>query len=228
MNGNAFAEAFRYLNDPLSWTGTRGVLALLGDHLWMTFLAVVLAAVVALPLGLWLGRSGRGGSVVVATANLTRAVPTLALLYIFTAGLGLGQAPTIFAVAIFGVPPILSNTWTGLREIDPAARDAGIGMGMSRARLLREVELPLAMPLIGAGLRTAAVQIVATISLASLVGGGGLGLIVSNGIFTQRWGQAFAGALLVVVLALGLEAVLAGLQRLLTPKVVRTVAPGAR
>lgn len=223
MNGgSALGDAFVYLNDPISWTEPGGILDLLRDHLWMTFVAVLLASAVALPLGLWFGHAGRGGQVVVATANLTRALPTLALLYILTAGLGLGQWPTILAVAVFAVPPILSNTWTGLREVDPAARDAGTGMGMSPARLLRDVELPLALPLIAAGVRTAVVQVVATVSLASLVGGGGLGLIISNGIFTQRYGQALAGALIVVVVALGLEGLLALLQRMLTPAAMRS------
>lgn len=218
---DVFGDAVRFLNDPLSWTGRGGILGLLGDHLWMTLVAVALGAAVALPLGLWLGHSGSRGTVVVAVANLTRAVPTLALLMILTAAIGLGQAPTILAVAIFAVPPILSNTYTGLREVDPAARDAGRGMGMSGSRLLLQVELPLALPLIGAGIRTAVVQVVATISLAALVGGGGLGLVISNGIFTQRFGQALAGALLVVVLCLGIEALLALGQRALTPLPMR-------
>lgn len=209
--------AFRYLNDPLSWTRPGGILDLLADHLWMTFLATALAAAVGLPLGVGLARTARGGAVVVSAANVSRALPTLALLYIFTAGLGLGQLPTILAVAVFAVPPVLGNAYVGVREVDPAARDAGRGMGMSRRQLLTSVELPLAVPLLAAGIRTAAVQVVATVSLASLVGGGGLGLIISNGIFTQRFGQALAGAALVVALALGLEGLLAGLQQLLTP-----------
>lgn len=219
--GSALGDAVRYLNDPLSWTRRGGILDLLADHLWMTLVAVALAAVVALPLGVLLARLRRGSAVVVTAANLTRALPTLALLYILTAAIGFGQRPTILAVAIFAVPPILSNTFTGLQEVDPAARDAGRGMGMSRRRLLTSVELPLALPLIGAGLRTAVVQVIATVSLASLVGGGGLGLIISNGIFTQRFGQAMAGALLVVVLALGVEALLAVGQRVLTPAPMR-------
>ena len=218
---SVLGDAFRYLNDPLSWTRRGGILDLLGDHLWMTLVAVLIGAAVALPLGLWLGHTGRRGTVVVGIANLTRALPTLALLYLFTAGLGLGQLPTILAVAIFAVPPILSNTYTGLREVDPDARDAGLGMGMSPARLLRSVELPLALPVIAAGVRTAVVQVVATVSLASLVGGGGLGLIISNGIFTQRFGQALAGALIVVAVCLGIEGALALLQRLLTPAPLR-------
>lgn len=208
---------FRYLNDPLSWTRPGGILDLLADHLEMTFLATALAAVVALPLGVGLAGTARGGAVVVSAANVSRALPTLALLYVFTAGLGLGQLPTILAVAVFAVPPMLANAYVGVREVDPAVRDAGLGMGMSRRQLLTSVELPLALPLLAAGVRTAAVQVVATVSLASLVGGGGLGLIISNGIFTQRFGQALAGAALVVALCLGLEALLAGLQRVLTP-----------
>lgn len=223
MNG-VLGDALRYLNDPLSWTGPTGILALLADHLWMTFVAVVLAAVVALPLGLWLGHTGRRGTLVVAVANLTRAIPTLALLFVFTAGLGLGQLPTILAVAIFAVPPILSNSYTGVQDVSPAAREAGAGMGMSPGRLLTAVELPLAMPLIAAGLRTAVVQVVATVTLASLVGGGGLGLIIANGIATQRYGQALAGALLVVVVCLGLEGLLALVQRMLTPVPLRAVS----
>ncbi|MHB1065469.1 MAG: ABC transporter permease [Georgenia sp.] len=224
---DVLSDAVRFLNDPLSWTERNGILDLLGDHLWMTLVAVALGTVVALPLGMWLGHSGNGGHggnrgmTVVGVANLTRAIPTLALLMIFTAGLGLGQTPTILAVAIFAVPPILSNTYTGLREVDPDARDAGRGMGMSPTRLLLQVELPLALPLIGAGIRTAVVQVVATISLAALVGGGGLGLVISNGIFTQRFGQALAGALLVVVLSLGIEALLAYGQHVLTPTPLR-------
>ncbi|MFH5821569.1 ABC transporter permease [Georgenia sp. AZ-5] len=221
-------DAYRYVNDPLSWTGPGGILDLLGDHLWMTLVAVLLGAAVALPLGLWLGHTGRGGTLVVGVANLTRAIPTLALLFVLTAALGLGQLPTILAVAIFAVPPILSNAYTGVREVPDDARDAGIGMGMSPRRLLTSVELPLALPLIGAGLRTAVVQVVATVSLASLVGGGGLGLVISNGIATQRFGQALAGAALVVAVCLGIEGLLALVQRALTPAPMRTAARPVR
>lgn len=191
----------------------------------MTLAAVVLAAVVALPLGLWLGRTGRGDTLVGAV-NLTRALPTLALLYIFTAGLGVGQTPTILAVAVFAVPPILANTVTGLRAVDPAARDAGLGMGMSPARLLTAVE-----PAAGAaaGRRRGAHRRRPGDRdrlLAALAGGGGLGLVITNGIFTQRFGQALAGALLVVVVCLAVEGLLALAQRALTPAPLRVTAAG--
>lgn len=215
-------EALRWLNDPLNWSGPNGVLALTVQHLWMSVLAVLLAAAVALPLGIWLGHRRTGGGAVVAVANATRAVPTLALLLVFaTTGIGFGNRPTVIAAAIFAVPPILSNTWTGLLDVDPAARDAARGMGMSARRALAQVELPLALPLVGAGLRTAAVQVVATVPLAALVGGGGLGTIINNGFALQRYGQVLAGGVLVAALCLITEAVLAGGQWVLTPRPMR-------
>lgn len=218
-------QALVWLNDPLNWQGPRGVPALAAEHLAMSAAAVALAAVVALPVGIWLGHRGRGGGLTVLTSNASRALPTLALLYVFaTTGLGFGNRPTVVAAAIFAVPPILSNAFTGVREVDPAARDAAVGMGMSGRRVLATVELPLALPLIGAGLRTAAVQVVATVPLAALVGGGGLGTIIVTGFATRRFGEVVAGGVLVAALCLLVEAVLAGLQRALTPAPMRVRA----
>ncbi|HMO12348.1 MAG TPA: ABC transporter permease subunit [Actinotalea sp.] len=221
--------ALVWLNDPLNWTGSKGVLTLTGEHLGMSLAAVALAAAVALPIGIVLGHRRRGGTVAIVLANATRALPTLALLLIFaTTGIGFGNRPTVIAAAIFAVPPILSNTYTGLREVDPAARDAARGMGMSGLRSLAVVEIPLALPLIGAGLRTSAVQVVATIPLAALVGGGGLGVIINDGFALQRYGQVLAGGLLVAALSLTTELVLGGLQRVLTPAPMRARATAAR
>jgi osmoprotectant transport system permease protein len=221
-------QAFVWLNDPLNWRGPDGVPALVAEHLAMSAAAVALAALVALPLGVWLGHRGRGGGLTVLASNTSRALPTLALLYVFaTTGLGFGNRPTVVAAAIFAVPPILSNAFTGLREVDPAARDAARGMGMSGRRSLLAVELPLALPLIAAGLRTAAVQVVATVPLAALVGGGGLGTIIVTGFATRRFGEVVAGGLLVAALCLLVEALLAWGQRVLTPAPMR-VRAGAR
>lgn len=227
--GEALMDVLRaallWLNDPLNWSGPNGVAALTVQHLAMSAAAVLLAAVVALPVGLWLGHRRTGGTAVIAVANATRAVPTLALLLVFaTTGLGFGNRPTVIAAAIFAIPPILSNTWTGLLDVDPAARDAARGMGMSARRSLTQVELPLALPLIGAGLRTAAVQVVATVPLAALVGGGGLGTIINSGFALQRYGQVLAGGLLVAALCLITEAVLAWVQWALTPRPMRAAA----
>lgn len=225
---DVLGQALLWLNDPLNWQGSLGVPALVAEHLGMSATAVLLAAVVALPLGVWLGHRDRGGTVTVVATNTSRALPTLALLYIFAmTGLGFGNRPTIVAAALFAVPPILANAFTGIRGVDPAARDAARGMGMSGGRSLLAVELPLALPLIAAGLRTAAVQVVATVPLAALVGGGGLGTLIVTGFATRRFGEVVAGAVLVAALCLLVEAVLAGAQRVLTPEPLRVRAGSA-
>lgn len=221
-------DALVWLNDPLNWTGPTGVLALAGEHLTMTFIAVLAAAAIALPLGIWLGHTGRGAMVTVLAANTSRALPTLALLTLFaTSSIGFGNRATVLAVTIFAIPPILTNAWEGIRGVDPDARDAAVGMGMAPRRVLSAVSIPLALPLIGAGVRTSAVQVVATIPLAALVGGGGLGVIIVSGIATQRYGKALAGAALVAGVSLGLEALLALVQRAVTPAPMRALARAA-
>jgi osmoprotectant transport system permease protein len=216
-------EALAWLNDPLNWTGRDGVLALTAEHLRLSGLAVLLAAVVALPLGVWLGHRRRGGVVTVVLANTSRALPTFALLTIFAATGLFGATATVLAVAVFAVPPILSNTFTGLMEVDADVRDAARGVGMSGRRSLAVVELPLALPLIGAGLRTAATQVLATVPLAALVGGRSLGSIIVEGMALQRYGQVVAGAVLVAGLCLVVEGVLALVQRALTPAPMRAM-----
>src|SRR5262249_19484244 len=188
------------------WTMRGGVLDALRQQLLLSAGAVALACAVALPLGIWFGHTGRGGGVVVALSNMTRAVPTYALLAIFVvAGLGLGAPSVIPALAIFAVPPLLANAYLGIREVDPEVRDAARGMGMSGWQLLRKVELPLALPYILAGFRNATVQVIATATLAGLVAGGGLGTIILAGFgltIAAGAGQIIAGGLLVAVLAL--------------------------
>jgi len=222
MNDSVLEQALIWLNDPLNWSGRGGIPALTLEHLGMSVAAVALAAAIALPVGVWLGHRGRGATATVVVANTSRALPTLALLFIFAAtGIGFGNRPTVIAAAVFAIPPILSNAVTGMAGVDPAARDAARGMGMSGARSLALVEVPLALPLIGAGLRTSAVQVIATITLAALVGGGGLGTIIVTGFANRRFGEVVAGGLLVVVLSLAAEGALAFGQRALTPKALR-------
>ena len=230
MNGdNVLQQALIWLNDPLNWQGPHGVPALTVQHLGMSAAAVLIAAAVALPLGVWQGHRERGGTLVVFASNTSRALPTLALLFIFaTTGLGFGNKPTVVAAALFAIPPILSHAFTGVREVDPAVRDAAGGMGMSSGRVLRAVELPLAVPLVAAGLRTAAVQVVATIPRAALVGGGGLGTIIVTGFATQQYGQVVAGGFIVAVVCLAVEGVLALVQRFVTPAPLRVAAAVGR
>lgn len=219
---DVLTDAFTWLNDPLNWSGRNGVLALGAEHLRLSVIAVLLAAVVALPLGVWLGHRRAGGMLTVVLANTSRALPTFALLTIFASTGLFGSRATIIAVAIFAVPPILANAFTGMMEVDPDVRDAARGMGMSGPRALFQAELPLALPLIGAGLRTATTQVLATVPLAALVGGKSLGSIIVSGMALQKYGQVVAGALLVAALCLVIEGVLAAVQRAATPAPMRT------
>lgn len=224
-SGGILGEAMLWLNDPLNWQGPKGIPTLAAEHLVMAVVAVLAAAAIALPLGIWLGYTGRGATFTVVAANTTRALPTLALLTLFAASaIGFGNRATVLAVTIFAIPPILTNSYEGVRSVDPDIRDAAVGMGLSSRSVLTGVSIPLAIPVIGAGMRTAAVQVVATIPLAALVGGGGLGVIIVTGIATQRYGKALAGAILVAGLCLLVEAVLALAQRLLTPAPIREFA----
>jgi osmoprotectant transport system permease protein len=223
---NYIADGVVWLNDPLNWTNPGGLLERLQEHLVISLWAVLIGCAIGWPLGIWLGHRGRGGGAVITVANLTLAIPTLALLTILPlTALGFGKPPVVAALAVFAVPPLLANAYTGLRQIDPETRDAAKGMGLSGGQLLRQVELPLAVPYLAAGLRTAAVQVVATAALATFVNGGGLGEIIGAGfgigMSNGGGGQIVAGGIAVAALALLVEAVLAGVQRLATPKPLR-------
>ena len=215
---NAFGDAFRYLNDPLNWTRRGGILELLGQHLAISAVAVLAALVIAVPIGIALGSAGRGSGAVVVLSNVSRAVPTLALLTLFAVSpIGFGPRATTIALAVFAVPPILTNTYVGFRGVDADVREAARGMGLSRGQVITRVELPLALPLVMTGVRTAAVQVVATASLAALVAGGGLGRIVALGFGQQDYGEMIAGALLIAVLAMLTELLLVAVSWAVTP-----------
>ncbi|MFI7432712.1 ABC transporter permease [Micromonospora haikouensis] len=222
---NPVGQAVLWLNDPLNWTNPGGILDRLGEHLGMSAAAVLLGCLVAWPAGLWLGHTGRGGGLVVLVSNVTLAIPTLALLTILPLTfLGFGRPAVVVALAVFAVPPLLANAYTGVRQTDPEVRDAARGMGLSGGQVLRRVELPLAVPYLAAGFRTAAVQVVATAALASFVNGGGLGQIIRAGFgldIAAGGGQIIAGGLLVAGLAMLVELLLALVERLVTPRPLR-------
>lgn len=241
---STLTEAWDYLTTWTNWTGTNGIttatfdggwrfaqdsiIALTLEHLWMSVAAVTLAIVVALPLGVYLGHVRKGAGATVVVSNVSRALPTLALLTLFAASaIGFGNQAVILAAAIFAFPPILTNAFTGMADVDPDIREAALGQGLTRFQVATRVELPLAIPLIAAGLRTATVQTVATVPLAALVAGGGLGVIINRGLATQRYGEVLAGAILVAALALITDAVMARLQRAVTPAPLRQAATTA-
>jgi len=218
-------SAIVWLNDPLNWRGAHGVLHLLVEHLEITVIAVLLASLVALPLGIGLGHLRRGGALTVAAANASRAVPVLAVLTMLaTTSVGFGNRATEVALAVFAAPVVLANAYVGVRGVDPDLVEASRGMGLSEWGVLRRVELPLALPLVAAGIRTATVQVVATATLAALVGGGGLGVIINEGFSTLNYGETLAGGFLTAALAVVVEVVLAVVQRQVTPRGLRAGA----
>jgi osmoprotectant transport system permease protein len=215
---NAFRDAFVYLNDPFNWTSARGILFLAGQHLRIAGLAMLIALVVAVPPAVWLGHTGRGGGFLLGLSNVSRAVPTLAILTIFAVTpIGFTIWAPVIALALFAVPPVLANTYVGFREVDRDVVEAARAMGMSGRQVVLRAELPLALPLLMTGIRTAAVQVVATATLAALLGGGTLGAVIRSGFGRQDYGVVVAGALLVAGLALLTDAVLGTLSWAVTP-----------
>jgi osmoprotectant transport system permease protein len=216
-----FAAAWSWLTDARNWSGDGGALDLLGEHVYLTAVCLGIAAAIALPVAVWLGHIGRGGPLAVNLSNVGRAVPTFAVLVLLMltplATYGDGNLPTIVALVLFAVPPLLTNAYVGMREADREVVEAARGMGMSGGQLLFRVELPLAYPLLMTGVRSAAVQVVATATLAAMVGGGGLGRIITAGFNTYDTAQVVAGAVLVAALALLVEVGMIVLGRALDP-----------
>jgi osmoprotectant transport system permease protein len=213
-----FGDAVVYLNDPYNWTRPGGILDLIAEHMVISGLAVLGALLIALPAGIFLGTTNRGGGAVVVVSNVSRAIPTLALLTLFAVSpIGFGNKATTIALAVFAIPPILTNTYVGFRGVDADVREAARAMGMSRGAVIGRVDLPLALPLVMTGVRTAAVQVVATAGLAALVGGGGLGRLVNLGFGQQDYGLIIAGAILFALLAMLTEAALVLLTWAVTP-----------
>jgi osmoprotectant transport system permease protein len=210
-----------WFNNPDNWHGANGVPARLIEHLQLCGVALMVACLVAVPIGVWFGHSGRGGLVVLNLANLGRAIPSLAILVIVVPLVGIGSRPAYVALIALAIPPILTNTYVGVREVDAEIKDAARGMGMTASQMIRRVELRLALPFVLAGIRTSAFQLVATAALAAEVAAGGLGRYIVDGLATRDDTQVFAGGLLVVCLALIVEAVIAGLHRALVPKPLR-------
>ncbi|MDX6196912.1 MAG: osmoprotectant transport system permease protein [Actinomycetota bacterium] len=222
------SDTVAWLTDGAHWQGVDGVPHRLVEHLAISGLAVGVAALIALPIAVTLGHLARGGSLAVNLSNASRAVPTFGLLILFAVTpIGFGNRAAVVALTLFAIPPLLTNAYIGVRDVDREVREAASGMGMTGGQLLRRVELPLALPLIAAGLRTAAVQVVATATLAAYVGGGGLGRFIADGFGQADPAMTTAGGVLVAALALVVEVSLAGLQRRLTPGPKRQrVLPG--
>ncbi|HET7677705.1 MAG TPA: ABC transporter permease [Candidatus Limnocylindrales bacterium] len=221
-----------WLLDPAHWQAADGIPARLLEHVGISAAAVVVALAVALPVGLVIGHTGRGGTLAVNLANLGRAVPSYAVLVMvlpislrFSPALGLDVIPTFTAMTLLAVPPIVVNAYAGIRGVEPELVEAARAMGMREREVLGRVELPLAMPVVVGGIRTAAVQVVATATIGAVVAYGGLGRYIIDGIARNEDDRLLAGVVLVAGLALLVDGALALLQRRLTSPGLRRSAP---
>jgi len=230
-----FGEGLAWLANPANWTDPRnGILLRLWEHVSLSVIALALAVAIGLPLGLWIGHTGRGAGIVIAIANIGRAVPSvgwLGLVFPITLVIlgrgGIGFIPAVIALTALGIPPIVTNTFAGMREVDRDLIEAGRGMGMTAGQVVRRVEVPVALPVIMAGIRVSAVQIVATATLASIVGGGTLGDFIIQGIDVRALERVVGAALLVSLLAIGTELLFSLIERLLVSPGIRARAAAA-
>jgi osmoprotectant transport system permease protein len=215
------ARVVGWFLDPAHWQGANGIPVRLEEHVLMSLAATAAAAAMALPLGVWLGHTGRGGLLAINVSNVGRAIPSFALLVLLLLVLGLGAAPAFVALLALAIPPMVTNAYVGIRGVDRGLIDAARGLGMPDHLVLLRVELPNAVPVLMAGVRTAGVQVVATATLAALVAWGGLGRYIVDGLSQLDYVQVFAGAVLVAALAGATEGLLAVLQYVLTPAGLR-------
>lgn len=217
---DGIAEVVAWFTAPEQWSGNNSIPLRLWEHVSLSAVSLAAGIAVALPIGLYIGHTGRGARTVIAVSNIGRAVPSLGwlgMVYPITVALlardGLGFWPTFVALVALAVPPMVTNTYAGLREVDLELREAGRGMGMREVELLGRVEVPIAMPVILAGVRASAVTVVATATLSSIVGGGTLGAYVVQGLFINDMPRVVGGAIMVAALALLTEWGFATLQR---------------
>jgi len=220
---NPIAQTFGYILSPANWSSTASnpIGARLGEHLWYTLIALVITAVIAIPIGFAIGHTGRGRQVAVLVSGGARALPTLGVLTLFALLLGVGLEAPILSFVILAIPSVLAGAYSGFEAIDRRTIDAARAVGMTEWQIVTQVEIPLGLPLLIGGLRAAALQIVATATLAAYVGSGGLGTFIFLGLGANDFVQTAVGAVLVVALAILLEIVFSILQRLVVPAGVR-------
>lgn len=210
-----------WLTDPANWTGPNGIPVRLAEHLGVSLVSLLIALAIALPAGLYVGHTRRGSGIAVGIANVGRAVPSIALIGLvlpitqaFDPARGFSLYPTVLAMVALAVPPILVNAFAGIRGVDAEVVGAARGMGLTEPQILRRIEVPLALQVVLGGIRSAAVQVIATTTLGAIFALGGLGRYVVDGLAQNDDGMLFGGVVLVATLAMTAEGLLAGLQRL--------------
>jgi osmoprotectant transport system permease protein len=216
VNNSTWHQFTTWFSAKSSWfgaNGSAGVFHLLYQHVWISALSLAITCAIGIPLAAVLARWRRGGVVVTSLANGARAIPVVGVMLLLAVGpIGIGTEPAVIALVIFALPPIVTNTFTGIVEVDGETTRAAIGMGMTRLQVLRRVELPLAVPLIATGIRLAAVQVWATATIAAIIGSGGLGQLITVGYATQYYGEVYGGVVIIAGTAIALDAILQRLQ----------------
>jgi osmoprotectant transport system permease protein len=229
-DGGFFARVLQWFTDPVQWSGTAGIPNRLLEHVLLSAVSVTIAAAIALPVAMYIGHRRRFERLVVSVASVGRAVPSLGIIVMAAILLGLQldwpaalRPSVVAAMVLLGIPPMVTNAYVGIQGVDADAVESARGTGMSGWQVLWGIELPLAAPLIVAGVRIAAVQIVATATLAAIVAGGGLGRFIVDGTAQRDFEEIFGGALLVALLAIMTELAFGALQRAVTPRTVSRV-----
>ena len=234
---NFFVEAFAWLADPIHWTGADGIPTRLGQHLWYSALSVVIASVIAVPVGYLIGHTGRGRSIAVSISGGARALPSFGVITLIALSVGIGLTAPIISFVILAIPSVLAGAYSGFEAVDRKTVDAARAVGMTEWQIMTKVEMPLGLPLLIGGIRSAVLQVVATATLATFVGAGGLGSYIITGLRANDYPKMLAGSILVIALAVVLEILFSIVQRLVVPAGVtagrptdirsRAVRPGA-
>lgn len=214
---NILLEGFAWVFDPQHYGGPDGINTRLLEHLAISAVVLLITAVIAIPIGYLIGHTGRGRGLAVGLSGGVRALPTLGLLTILAFGIGIGIEAPVIALVVLAIPSILAGAYSGFEAVDRDTIDAARAVGMTEWQIVRRVEIPLGLPLLIGGLRSAALQVIATATLADYIGGGGLGHFIFQGLKTNAYDEMIAGSILVVALALVSEAFFSVVQRLVVP-----------
>ena len=223
---NLLLDGIAWILDPANWTGVGSIPERIGQHLVITAVVLVIASLIALPIGGLVGHTGRGKEFAVTVSGGLRALPTLGLLTLFALWLGIGLQAPIIALVILALPPLLAGAYAGLESVDRRTIDAARAMGMRESQIVGKVELPLGMPIVVGGIRSATLQIVATATLAAYVADFGLGRFIFAGLKTRDYAEMLGGSILVIILALVVDGCFALTPRLVVPAGVRVSRTG--
>ncbi|OFI39959.1 ABC transporter permease [Arthrobacter sp. SW1] len=225
---NVFADTFAWLAAPANWSGSGGIPTRLLEHLQYSALVLLIAAAIAVPVGFFIGHTGRGRVVAVAVAGALRALPTLGLLVLFALLAGSGLMPPVWALVILTVPPLLAGSYAGISSVDRTVVDGARAMGMTELQILFRVELPNGLPVLAGGVRTAVLQVIATVSVVAYLPLGGLGRYLFDGLVLQDFPRMLGGSLLIAALAIAVDLVLAAVQRMILSPGLSTDSRGGR